>query len=491
MTLQTKLVISITVLLLVVIAAVGVVASRSIETILVTQTDRTLLSIGTRSPRPEPEFSSPGPDDGPPAPEPDTQEDRDPFLRPFAEVLIGSDGTVIRAEPSGFADAPDPLPDVAELDEDSGLVFVDSVDGTLRYRANIVALGDGSEVVYAAPLRDVATATSSLVRALLLAGGGVLLLGAAATWWTVRRAIRPVDEMVDTAESIAAGDLTSRVPDLATTTELARLGAALNEMLAHIEQAIGGERAGRERLRQFVADASHELRTPITAISGYAELHRQGALDTPEAEDNAWGRIEAESKRMGKLVEELLTLTRLGQSQPLDIEEVDLAQVARDAAADHAAIDPQRPIELHAPERVMLEGDVERLHQVVSSLLANVRVHTPEGTSVVIDVETEGETVELTVADDGPGIPADALGRVFDRFYRADPSRSRRSGGSGLGLAIVRAIVEAHGGTVDVANNDGAGVRFSITLPRFQHPEGRQPLDARIAERQIRSVAHG
>lgn len=479
MTLQTKLVISLTGLLLAVIAALGVVASRSVENILVAQVDRTLLSIGTRSPRPEPDTFSPqlpvgAPDLGAPDTRPDdpalTPLDFDPaadspFLRSFAELWVTADGEVVRSQASGFADDPDPLPDISELDPGAGLEFLDSVDGTLRYRANAISLPDGSMIVYAAPLQEVATATASLVKALLLAGGGVLLLGAAGTWWTVRRAVHPVDEMVDTAESIAAGDLTRRVPKLNTTTELGRLGTALNEMLTHIEEAVGAERAGRERLRQFVADASHELRTPITAISGYTELRRQGALNSVDAEENAWSRIEAESARMGSLVEELLTLARLGEGQPLEIDQVDVMQVVRDAAADHAAIDPLRPVDVRGPDQVMMCGDAERLHQVVSNLLANVRVHTPEGTAVHVDVRPHDSAVELVVTDDGPGIPEKALGKVFDRFYRADPSRSRRSGGSGLGLSIVRAIVEAHGGTVAASNPEGGGSRVTVTIP--------------------------
>jgi two-component system OmpR family sensor kinase len=481
MTLQTKLVISFTVLLLGVIAAVGVVASRSIENILVAQTDRTLLSFGIRIPRPAPELSVPEPREGErdgaaiePGSDPDAS--RELFLRPFAELLVAADGTVLRSEPSGFADDPDPLPDLDQLDPGAGLSFVDSDDGSLRYRTNTIQLGDGVRVVYAAPLRDVATATNSLIRALLLAGGGVLLLGGAATWWTVRQAIRPVDEMVDAAETIAAGDLTRRVADLETTSELRRLGTALNEMLVHIEGAVSAERAGRERLRQFVADASHELRTPITAISGYAELRRRGGLDSPEAESNAWARIESESKRMGNLVEELLTLARLGQGQSLDIEQVDLMQVVRDAAADHVAIDPQRPIELSGPDEAVVAGDAERLQQVVSSLLANVRIHTPAGTRVQLAVVTDDGKAELSVTDDGPGIPDDALERVFDRFYRADPSRSRRSGGSGLGLSIVRAIIEAHGGAVVASNVAGRGAQITVTLPRIQG-DGRPDHD--------------
>jgi two-component system OmpR family sensor kinase len=373
---------------------------------------------------------------------------------------------VLRNDPSGFADDPDPLPAITHLPGGSGLVFLDSIDGNLRYRASVDLRRDGSIVVYAAPLRDVERATSSLVQSLLLAGGGVLLLGGAATWWTVRRAVQPVDEMVDTAEAIAAGDLTSRVPDTATTTELARLGRALNEMLSHIEEAVDSEREARDRLRRFIADASHELRTPVAAISGYAELRRRGGLTTSDAEDNAWSRIERESSRMGTLVEELLTLARLGLNHPLEREPVDLVEVAREAAADHATIDSTRPVELTGADEAVLMGDRERLHQVVASLLSNVRAHTPEGTRTRLEVTAGGEWVELSVIDTGPGIPEGSAEHVFDRFYRADPSRSRHSGGSGLGLAIVHAIVTAHGGTVGASNVAGSGARITVTLPR-------------------------
>jgi two-component system OmpR family sensor kinase len=474
MTLQTKLVVSFTVLLLAVVAAVGVVASRSIEDILVAQTDRMLLDVGIRGPRPDPGIDFPAlPGREPPPGEllqPITPVEpvavtTGPFVRSLAELWVTPTGEVVRSQASGFADDPDPLPDVAGLEPGAGPVFLDSTDDSLRYRAATVDLPDGSMVVYAAPLREVATATTSLVRALLLAGGAVLLLGAAATWWTVRRAVRPVDEMVATAEAIAGGDLASRVPEFTGTTELTRLGGALNDMLSHIEDAVESERQGQERLRRFVADASHELRTPITAIAGYAELHRRGGLATLEAGANAWSRIESESRRMTSLVAELLTLARLDTTEPLETHDVDLSEIARGAAADHAAIDPVRPIELTGDDAVVLRGDEERLHQVVSNLLGNVRTHTPQGTHVTIDVARRNGRVELSVTDDGPGIPEASLPHVFDRFYRADPSRSRRSGGSGLGLAIVRAIVDAHGGTVAAVNTGDGGARITVALP--------------------------
>lgn len=450
MSLRTKLVISFTFLLLLVIVTVGLIATRSVESILVAQIDRTLAGFVGRGPGPGPH------------PEPPDDE----FYRPIAEVLADAQGTVLESRPSGFSDDPDPLPDVSDLAGKEGTVNLPSVDGSLEYRAVIGELPDDARLVTAAPLTQVDAAGDELLRTVALAGFVILLLGAAATWWTVKKAMEPVEQMVETAEAIASGDLSRRVPDLEPGTELGRLGVSLNEMLSHIEHAVEIEREGQERLRQFIADASHELRTPVTAIVGYAELRRGGGLATPEDEDKAWSRIESEGNRMGLLVEDLLTLARLGTGKPLHLAEVDVARVARNAAADHRVIDAERPVIVTGPESVMLRADEERLHQVITSLLSNVRIHTPPWTAVVVDIVDREEAVVVDVADNGVGFPEAGLPHVFDRFYRADPSRSRRSGGSGLGLAIVEAIVTAHVGTVTASNVEGSGARVTITLPR-------------------------
>lgn len=471
MSLRARLVLSFTVLLLLVIAAVGLVASRSIEGILTGQIDRTLVGFASRGPGPSFQLRFPEPG----SPESGEEE----FLVPLAEVLVDADGNVLFARPSGFQDDPDPLPDVSNLPDATGPFTIPAVDGSFDYRAVAVTLSteltdpEVVTMVHAAPLTAVDEATDSLIQALLLAGLAVLLLGGAATWWTVKRAMRPVDQMVDTAEAIASGDLSQRVPNLEPGTELGRLGGSLNEMLTHIEAAVETEKQGQERLRQFIADASHELRTPVTAISGYAELRRKGGLTTPEEEDKAWSRIESEGHRMGSLVEDLLVLTRLGQGQPLVISEVDLVQVARDAAADHSVIDNERPVSVIGPDTLVIEADQHRIHQVVTSLLSNVRVHTPPWTTVEIALAEGYGNAILEVTDNGTGFPSVSLDHVFDRFYRADPSRSRRSGGSGLGLAIVEAIVTAHGGTVEASNVEGGGARVTVTLPRVV----RKPLE--------------
>lgn len=460
MSLRTRLVISFTVLLLVVIAAVGVVASRAVQRIQIAQTDRVLTSFVERGPG---QFQVPLP-----GPAPGQGE---AFLTSIAEVVVDQDGNVLASRPSGFSDDPDPLPDVSSLPDTDEPFNLPSVDGSMEYRAIVVTAPEEVTApqvlsfVRAASLAAADEATATLIRNLVLAGTVVLVIGSITTWWTVKRAMRPVDLMVDTAEAIASGDMSRRVPDLEPGTELGRLGGSLNEMLAHIEQAVAAEREGQERLRQFIADASHELRTPVTAISGYAELRRSGGLVTPEEEDRAWSRIESEGNRMGSLVADLLALTRLDQGTPLHLSEFDLVDVAHNAADDHRVIDTDRPISVTAPGSVVIEADEDRVHQAITSLLSNVRVHTPPGTRVEIGIAEHDGAAVIEVSDNGPGFPAASIDHVFDRFYRADPSRSRRSGGSGLGLAIVAAIVSAHGGTARVSNVEASGAKVTLTLP--------------------------
>jgi two-component system OmpR family sensor kinase len=243
------------------------------------------------------------------------------------------------------------------------------------------------------------------------------------------------------------------------------LGAALNEMLGQIEQSTAARAASEARLRRFVADAAHELRTPLTSLRGYVELYSQGALSTPEALDRAMGRIGAEASRMGRLVEDLLLLARLDQQRALDQERVDLVALAHEAATDFAAIAPHRPFTTAWDGEAVVLGDRVRLRQVIDNLLTNARTHTPPETPVHLAVRRDGDLAELIVADKGPGIPPAAKERVFERFWRGDPGRSRARGGTGLGLSIVASIVAAHGGTVDLASAPGEGTTFTVRLP--------------------------
>jgi two-component system OmpR family sensor kinase len=289
--------------------------------------------------------------------------------------------------------------------------------------------------------------------AVVLAGGIV--------WLTVRRGLRPIDEMIVTAERIADGDLGERAPVPKRADEVGHLSNALNTMLDRIEEAVGAKSASEARTRRFAADASHELRTPLTSIRGYAELYRQGAR-SPEEVERAMARIEREAVRMGVLVEDLLLLARIDQGRPLEHAPVDLTALVLDAATAARAIEPDRRFTVDVGERpVVVAGDGHRLRQVVDNLLTNVREHTTPATAVSLRLSATDDAATLVVADDGPGMAADVAARVFDRFWQAEPTRR----GTGLGLSIVREIVAAHGGTIDLVTAPGEGASFTVTLP--------------------------
>ena len=235
-------------------------------------------------------------------------------------------------------------------------------------------------------------------------------------------------------------------------------------MLAHIEAAFEQRRRSEERLRRFVADASHELRTPLTSIRGYAELFRRGAESRPEDLAKSMSNIESEASRMGVLVDDLLLLARLDQGRPLEREPFDLVAVASEAVESARAIDPDRTMELVADDPVRIVGDASRLRQVIDNLLDNTRVHAP-GSPVRIEVSLQGEEALLRIADRGPGLDPELEGRIFERFMRGDPSRSRGTGGVGLGLSIVQAIVTAHGGAVTASAGAEGGTVFDVRLP--------------------------
>jgi len=282
--------------------------------------------------------------------------------------------------------------------------------------------------------------------------------------WLVRIGLQPLEGMGTTADAIAAGDLTRRVEPADDRTEVGRLGIALNTMLARIEAAFEQRRRSEERLRRFVADASHELRTPLTSIRGYAELFRRGADTRPEDLAKSMSNIESEASRMGVLVDDLLLLARLDQGRPLEREPLDLAAVASDAVESARAIEPDRTIELVADDPVRIVGDASRLRQVIDNLLDNARVHAP-GSPVRVEVSLDGEEALLRIGDRGPGLDPEVEGRIFERFMRGDPSRSRGTGGVGLGLSIVQAIVAAHGGEVTASSHDEGGTVFEVRLP--------------------------
>ncbi|TFV83399.1 HAMP domain-containing histidine kinase [Blastococcus sp. CT_GayMR16] len=393
----------------------------------------------------------------------------------------GDDDPIVLGGPRGVdRDMPDLDTATADkLRSGDGPTTVDS-DGHGEWRMTSGDLPGGYTVVVGSELRGDAEAIGRLVRIEVVVGLIVLALLGAAGYVLVRNSLRPLAEVEETARAIAAGDLSRRVPEGNDRTEVGRLAISLNGMLSRIETAFRAQQASEEqargsehRMRRFVADASHELRTPLTSIRGFAELYRQGAVRTDEDIRRLMERIEAEGARMGLLVEDLLLLARLDQQRPLTFAPVDLAAIAGDAVHDAKAVQPDRPIALHLDESLtdvpVVRGDEGRLRQVVGNLVTNALTHTPAGMRVTVTVAEAADdprVLVLRVADEGPGMdPADAE-RAFERFYRADASRTRAAGGTGLGLAIVSSLVAAHGGSVGLDTAPGKGTVVTVRLPR-------------------------
>ena len=397
---------------------------------------------------------------------------RESFPEPYAAKLDSS-GNVVDTRSLFFGTTaatpilPGGLPGSAGAPDVRPILFTTgSEEGTVRFRVLAAASSDGGgTIVVAFPLTDVDATLNKLLLVEAIVTAVVLAAVAALALWLVRVGLRPLTQMEHAAADIADGDLSRRVEPADDRTEVGRLGSALNVMLERIEAAFAERRASEARLRRFVADASHELRTPLTSIRGYAELFRHGADARPEDLSKTMRRIEDESTRMTTLVEELLLLARLDQGRPLERRPVDLAKIAADAVQDARAVQPDRPIELPHAGGVFLEGDEARLRQVAANLLSNALQHTPHGTPVVVRVAREGNDARLTVTDQGPGLEAEHAAKVFDRFFRVDPARSRDNGGAGLGLAIVAAIVNAHDGTVSVETAAGRGTTFVVAIP--------------------------
>ena len=345
------------------------------------------------------------------------------------------------------------------------LVVRSSEAGGPRFRVLASSLPGGGQLVVATPLNEV---TGTLHRLFRIELGVTLaaLVGAGLLGWSlVRVGLKPLEEVEATASAIAEGDLDRRVPGEEHTTEIGRLARTLNVMLGKIQDAFSARDATEARLRRFVADASHELRTPLAAVSAYAELFDRGARDNPEDLSRAMHGIRTETARMGGLVEDLLLLVRMDEGRPFEQKPVELVTLAAEAVDAARAMGPAWPVTLVASEPVEVVGDRSRLRQVVDNLLSNVRAHTPPGTTATVTVAKDGDHAVLTVADDGPGMSEEQVSRAFERFYRADPSRSRLHGGAGLGLAIVAAIVETHGGTVEAVSPAGGGATFTARLP--------------------------
>jgi two-component system OmpR family sensor kinase len=330
------------------------------------------------------------------------------------------------------------------------------------YRTVAVTVPQGT-LVTSLSLNPTTDTLASLRRIELLASLAVLIAMSVIAMVVVRRGLRPLRHMAGTADAIASGDLTRRVPEERSGTEVGRLGVALNEMLAQIEGAFAEKSASEERLRQFVADASHELRTPLTSIRGYAELLGKGGFSDDASRRRALQRIEEEATRMGGLVEDLLLLAELDRGRPLRAEPVDLQRICADAVGDSNAVAHGHHLVLVEGGPVMVLGDDERLAQVAHNLVRNALAHTPPGTEVTVSTGVQAGMGYVKVSDNGPGIDTGEVQRVFDRFYQSDPSRA--GAGTGLGLAIVQAIAQALGGTASVAPTAGGGATLTVAVP--------------------------
>jgi two-component system OmpR family sensor kinase len=399
-------------------------------------------------------------------------------------------------------ETPDPAPSLAFLKEHVGDKPFTLKTSSGDWRTRVVAVdrdGVAAYVFAAVSLQEVEDIRDNVLIINISVTTFVLLLIAAAAATVVRVGLRPLTRMQETAAGIAGGgDLSQRVADADPHTESGRLGTALNTMLDRIEAAAEDSADSERRLRQFLADAAHELRTPLTSIQGFAELYRRGGAAEGPALDEAMSCIEAEVSRMRLLVNDLLTLARLDEERPLDRHPVDLLAVAADAVRDAHVRVPTRFVQLSGLdddsatwEPVAVLGDEPRIRQIAANLVSNALQHTPEDTKVVVrvgrvapDAESDPPTAAvgaelppdqpiavLEVNDTGPGMATDDAAHVFERLYRAEGSRSRRHGGAGLGLAIVAAIVQAHGGRVELWTGPQAGARFRVFLPAEPPPD--------------------
>ncbi len=389
-------------------------------------------------------------------------------------AAVGTDGSlnVITEPVTGPMFVPD-LDQMAELaspfSRDGDLVLpdpvtVDSANGEGRARAIALDIatdeGDGRYLIVAHSTARIDEATRQLVVASGMAILAVVATLALALWWVDRLGLQPISRLTQAAEDVAGGRSDRRVEHPSLATEAGRLGAAFNTMLDARQEA-------EARQRRFVADASHELRTPLTTLQGYAALHRSGGLTTPEAVDDAMTRIQTEAVRMTALVEDLLTLASLDEERPLDLSTVDLSKLLVDIGADAAVVQADRPVDVDgvAPG-LMVQADHHLLTQAITAVTSNAMRHTPPEAGLRLAARTvPGGQVTITIADRGPGIEADQLPHLFDRFYRADVGRAAPSGGRGLGLAIARTVIEAHGGTIDAASTVGQGTTMTIDLP--------------------------
>jgi two-component system OmpR family sensor kinase len=418
----------------------------------------------------------------------------------FDVTVLSDEGRATASQRSGLTAARPDVPDLTfeEATERAGRPFtVDTARGAgswravaLPYRLTSPSGERTGTIVVATSLDEVDSTVKRLVQIDVIVGLAVLAGLAIVGFTLVRTALRPLGEIELTAAAIGRGDLGRRVPHHHPGTEMGRLSRALNAMLEQIERGFraqaaseAGSRRSEQRMRRFIADASHELRTPLTSIRGFAELYRQGAVTEPEQLSRLVARIESEAERMGVLVDDLLLLARLDQQRPMDTAAVDLREVAGAAVEAARAAAPDRDVVLETPtDPLVVSGDRVRLHQVMTNLLDNALAYSPAGSPVTVRLgavpdpaDGGSDLASIEVVDRGPGLTPDQADRVFERFYRIDPARSRARGGTGLGLSIVAAITAAHHGTVSVDSTPGEGSTFRVLLPHLAEDEPEAP----------------
>ena len=479
-TLRTRLTAGILVLLVVSCAGIGIATSITLQGFLVTRLDQQLVEAGSRL---DVSLENPGGPGGP-GPVPPTS---DPGVQGQAVGTLAArttGGSISQAVVVRDTSGEISLPNVALSAADRSVLLHLAPDGTPT-TAHLSSLGDyrlratrGQDEdthITGLPMQDIESTVHRLQATELVGFSLALLLtGLAGAGW-VTLSLRPLRRVTTTARQVTSLPLGSgtvelphRVPEAYPRTEVGQLSAAFNQMLGHVETALEEREGSEARLRRFVADASHELRTPLAGIRSYAELARRSTEAVPQEVNHALGRVESEAERMGLLVDDLLLLARLDSGRPLEQKDVDLSRLVIEVTSDARVAGPEHRWSLDLPdEPLVVRGDEHRLHQVVANLLSNARIHTPAGTSVVLRLsrdERDEHRVLLSVKDDGPGIPAKLQATVFERFVRADDSRSRAKGSTGLGLAIAHAVVKAHGGSLTLIS-DQSGTEFRICLP--------------------------
>ncbi|WP_025274321.1 sensor histidine kinase [Haloglycomyces albus] len=384
----------------------------------------------------------------------------------FAQILYDTDGEKIVGIGSGYENDPDPLPDIPSAPEAGRFFTVSAVEGNMDYRAVAVQDSYGRTLVIAESLSDVKSAVKALTATVIICGSLVAVTAIMVVWMIMQRGLRSVDRMVHDAEVVAGGNLNHRMTPSPANSEMGRLSAALNLMVNRLTHSIRESETQQKRLKQFVADAGHELRTPLTAIGGYVQLYQNGAARDGEKLDRAMERIGAENSRLARLVDDLMVLAKLDQNVQKERTPVDLTQLATDAVDDATAADTRHSFELTPAPTIIVLANEGQIRQILVNLINNARTHTPDGSTVTVSVHDDTDTALITVADDGPGIPEQHRRRIFDRFYRADPSRSRQTGGTGLGLSIVAAIVASHQGTIDLHSSEGNGTSVTVRIPK-------------------------